>query len=92
MSLSSALRVDTDFDVALAVIRETLRTSWGVDRIVTVLGEHGVDYIAAEDSEEPDEGDSAIVGFVLPRDFFAQLDYGTYGQMQGFRVFRSDLV
>jgi hypothetical protein len=33
-------------------------------------------------------GDYITVGFCLPDDIYAEIEDGTYGQMQGFRIYK----
>jgi len=50
--------------------------------IVGPFGTHGVLY------EEDDDGESyALVGFALPDGVFAEIEYGTYGCLAGWRVY-----
>lgn len=53
--------------------------------IKTVFGEHGMHYDFDED------GDGFVtIGFNLPDGVFAEIDGGTYGQLQGFRIYLGD--
>lgn len=37
-----------------------------------------------------DEGDYITIGFGLPEDVYAEIEDGTYGVMQGFRIYKED--
>jgi len=41
---------------------------------------------------EDEEGQYALIGFVLPDDFYAEVDGGTYGNLFGFRIYREDVA
>jgi hypothetical protein len=47
------------------------------------FGQHG--YIFGED----EQGDEYVtIGFVLPEGVYAEIEDGTYGQLQGLRIYR----
>lgn len=85
----AAINTNDCLSIALDTIWESLRENeWGeVVRIETPLGVHGVTYGAEYELSE----EYATVGMVLPEHVYAEIDDGTYGQMQGFRIFRGDL-
>jgi len=79
--------------VAIDTIIESLRENeWEtVTRIETPLGVHGVTYACDENEEY------ACVGMVLGGskpgvEVYAEIEDGTYGQMQGFRFYREDVM
>ena len=67
-----------------------VRENWGVEKVESVFGTHGVVYTSADDSEEPEEGDYATIGFVLPDGLYAEIESGTYGELQGIRIYKQD--
>lgn len=51
-----------------------------------VLGESGILYL--HDTETPEENHPyALVGFQLPEGIFAEIEDGTYGELQAFRIY-----
>lgn len=51
--------------------------------ITTSFGTHGVHYGTDEDGD-----DYAIVGFnIFHKNIYAEIEDGTYGQLQGFRIY-----
>jgi len=76
---------DQDLPRSLEVIKVTLSHDWGTNAIYTRLGTHGVGY------GEDDAGEYAVVGMTLPGGVYAELEGDTYGELQGFRIYKDDL-
>jgi hypothetical protein len=73
---------------ALETVAEVLREEWGGLIQVEVGGWMlGLDY-----GVDPEYGEYAILGFNLPHPWFGEIDDGTFGSLQGFRVYRNDLL
>lgn len=90
----AAINTTDCLSVAIDTIIESLRENeWGdVVRIETPLGVHGVTYGTDECQEE-----YATVGMVLGGstpgvDVYVEIEDGTYGVMQGFRIYREDVM
>jgi hypothetical protein len=93
-AVGAAIKDDDMLSLSLDIIIYHLRTNpWGQNGTVeTPLGIHGVVY------DHDGEGDYAVIGMVLGGSsmnsdvqVFAEIEDGTYGQMQGYRIFREDL-
>ena len=65
----------------LGEMRTRLQAGERPESVESPFGTHGVNY-GEEDGER-----FATVGFVLPDGVFAEIEDGTYGQLNGFRVF-----
>lgn len=52
--------------------------------VFSLMGTHGVTYGVDE------HGEYATIGFNLPAGIFAEIEDGTFGQLQGFRVYNLD--
>lgn len=64
-----------------------IRAGWGsVPSVRSAFGVHGVSYVDRDDDE--DGIGFATIGFVMPEGIYAEIEHGTYGELQGFRVFR----
>lgn len=67
-------------------VKDGLRAHWGkVASVTSTFGNHSIEY-QTEAGEE-----YAIVAFMLPDDVFAEIEDGTYGTLNGFRIYREDL-
>jgi len=82
----AAIRTDDDLSRSLLTISNILRLKWEEGFIDTPLGRHGVTI-----TEDMTEGPYATIGMVLPEHVYAEIEDGTYGQMQGFRIYKEDL-
>ena len=86
MGTAAAIRSDDDLSRALAIVKTALRGAWGLPlNVETPLGMHGVTW------GEDESGEYATIGMVLPYGVYAEIEDGTYGQMQAFRIYREDL-
>lgn len=90
----ASIWTDDQLSEAIDTIIESLRENdWeDVVRIETPLGVHGVTYASDECNEE-----YATIGMVLGGskpgvDIYVEIEDGTYGQMQGFRIYREDVM
>lgn len=70
-------------------IASLIRSDWGIKQVESMYGVHGVYYVDAADSEENEA--YAIVGFVLPEGIYVEIEDGTYGEVQGFRIYREEV-
>lgn len=89
MEIASAFTQDSEFAQAQRHIVAKLRAEWGVTSITTNLGLHGVTY-----GVDMDFDDYATVGMVLgtrTTPIFAEIEDGTYGQLQGIRIYKDAL-
>lgn len=90
MKRSATIYQQPNLASLLEKVRVELQMSWEADlaigEIHTTEGTLGVDYGFDEEF-----GDYAIVGFNLPSPWHGEIDDGTYGSLQGFRVYRCDL-
>ena len=68
----------------LAVLRERLRQG---DRPEMVSGFGKTRAISYLRDEENDDAEYAFVAFELSSDFLAEIEYGTFGHLQGFRIY-----
>lgn len=88
----SEFRVDDELSHAIDVIASILRRKWGErDIIMTDLGTHTIGYGIDEDCDE-----YAVVSFMLGGStpipaVYAEIEDGTYGILQGFRIYKDDL-
>ena len=74
----------------LEAARASLATeAWGTWSGITDI-DNGAD-LNCEYGEDA-EGQYALLGFVLPDDFYAEIDGGTYGTLFGFRIYREDVA
>jgi hypothetical protein len=65
-----------------------VQLNWGIEQVTTKFGTHGVEYVHEED--DPEGIGYAVIGWTIPLvDVYAEIEDGTYGQLQGFRVYRS---
>lgn len=69
-----------DLDLIFTALRD------GKDSVHLSTGIHGIDYY-----DDDEFGPAATIGFNLPHPLFAEIEDGTYGQLQGFRVFLADI-
>lgn len=90
--MASEFRTEDALSHAIDVIAAILRRSWGErDYIKTDLGVHEVTITADEDGDE-----YALVSFMLGGStstptVHAEIEDGTYGILQGFRIYKEDL-
>lgn len=82
----AAINTTDDLSVALRDICNTLSLKWEGGFIDTPLGRHGVTLGVDEVDDE-----FASIGMVLPEGVYAEIEDGTYGQLQAFRIYREDL-
>jgi hypothetical protein len=82
----AAIRTDDELSVAMQIMRDELSLKWEEGFIVTPLGRHGVTI-----TEDMTEGPYATIGMVLDEHVYVEIEDGTYGQMQGFRIYKEDL-
>lgn len=68
----------------IEALRDTVRNHWGISSFTSVFGTHGIEY------GEEDGMEYASLGFILPDGMYAEIEDGTYGQLNAFRIFRSD--
>lgn len=66
-------------------VKEKMESGHYPTKIVGPFGVHGVMYSYGEDDEI-----FATVGFNLPDGIYAEIEDGTYGQQQGFRIVLAD--
>lgn len=66
---------------------DNLPEVWDAGEQFGVLGITG----PHNDPHENDDGEYIRVGFVLPDDIYAEVDDGTYGQLNAFRIYRENL-
>lgn len=72
-----------DFEYTKKYATEWLIThEWG-----SLVGLNGIGLTYGED----EEGEYVVLGFALPEGWFAEIEDGTYGELQGFRIYRKDL-
>ena len=92
---SAAINTTDDLSEAIDCIIESLRENeWGdVVLIKTRLGVHGTDYDTDEDGDEFVTVSMVVGGSERHMDVsvYVEIEDGTYGQMQGFRIYRDDL-
>ena len=83
-ALSNTYPLFLTLEASRAMLREE---PWG-----TWSGIHDVDNGADLNCEygEDEEGQFAIIGFVIPDGFYAETEQG-YGTLFGFRIYREDL-
>lgn len=79
-----------DLSVAMQIMRDELSLKWEEGFIETPLGRHGI--TITEDDTSEGEGPYATIGMVLDEHVYVEIEDGTYGQMQGFRIYREDLT
>jgi hypothetical protein len=88
-AISTTDELSRSIDLIVHALRDN---EWGAtDYIGTPLGTHGVTY------GDEGEGEFATVGMVLGGStpeppVFAEIEDGTYGQLQAFRIYREDLA
>ena len=78
-----------EFFTEITRIAQLVRTHW--DRMALIdsaFGVLGVQFVSAENSEESEFGDYAVVGFTLPAGVYAEIEDSTYGVLQGLRIYR----
>ncbi len=64
---------------------------WGtIESFGTIHGTFGVEYGSSPTWEGPAE-QYAIIGFNLPEPFYAEIEDGDWGSLNGFRIWRKDL-
>jgi hypothetical protein len=72
---------------------DQVRADWGnVHEIRNDLGILGVEYTKAADSEEPEFGDYADIGLMLPDGVHVVTDGDTYGPLYGIRIWRDNSI
>lgn len=67
-----------------------VRSNWGTQVITGPLGYLEVEYVEAEDSEEPDEGDYCNIALMLPYGVYVVTDGDTYGELYAIRIYKND--
>lgn len=71
-------------DMLVSARQELFTKPWGtIEEIATHYGVLGVTYSIDEDGDE-----YATIGYNLPEGVMAEVEDGTYGSLQGFRVYR----
>jgi hypothetical protein len=93
----ASINTTDHLSVAIDTIIESLRENeWeSVTRIETPLGVHGVTY--GVEYEVRDTEQYATIGMVLGGsapgpEVYVEIEDGTYGVMQGFRIYREDVM
>ena len=73
-----------ELEAFLIKLRDDIRSGHRPTLIKSPFGDLGVvwDY-------DPEFGTYATVGFNLPDGIYAEIEDGTYGQLQGFRIYTS---
>ena len=75
---------------SLEAARTALATeTWGTWSGITDMDNGAVMYC---EYGEDGEGQFATIGFVLPDEFYAEIDGGAYGNLFGFRIYREDIA
>lgn len=72
----------------LAEASDLIKRAWGPEgeRLAEI---HGLDGIHGIQYGEDEAGEYATIGFTLPDGIYGEVDGGTYGQLQGFRIYRA---
>jgi hypothetical protein len=89
--MSNRVSSAIDGDNALFTFIEGAKTAlgiakWGeITEVTSPFGDHGVVY----DMDET--GCFATIGFTLPDACYAEIEDGTYGQLNGLRIYRDDV-
>ena len=85
----SSLDPTTDFFAWLNATRDHLRANWGqIHRLESPFGIHSVEYHTPP--RWPDYFGYAIIGFTLPDGVYAEIEDGTYGTLNGFRIYYTE--
>ena len=92
--IPAAVNPANDFDVTLDWIAMNYRADnmlFDTPTVETALGTLGIDGPHIESTRDPDAGEYIRVGFCLSEGMYAEIEDGTYGQLNAIRIYK-DMV
>jgi hypothetical protein len=89
MGIQASINPDSPLWVTLESIAQSYRHGNKMPEVID-SGYHGKLGVTGPHNDNEDEGEYIRVGFVLPDDIFAEIDNGTYGTLNAFRIYREE--
>ena len=89
--IAAAVNPDNDFDTTLDWIAQNYRSdnmTFDAPTVTTACGILGIDGPHEDTYEDPDAGEYIRVGFTLSDGLYAEIEDGTYGQLNAFRIYK----
>ena len=71
-----------ELEVFLTSLQARLLNGQRPTEVISPFGIHGVMY-----GTDEDDNTYATVGFILPNGVYAEIEDGTFGELQGFRIY-----